>query len=106
MRNTKHTFVWSVFSCLVIATSAVQAQWYGEDVASGADIIMMDIRWPWWSESTYSANFNVATIPAGVSAYGGFAGSVETVGAEHRPNLDPEVQSAFRPGSVWSFWGA
>ncbi len=90
----------------VIAGQPVHGQWYGENVDSGADIIMMDIRWPWWSESTYSANFNIATIPGGVSAYGGFAGSVETVGDDHRPNLDPEVQSAFRPGSVWSFWGS
>ena len=106
MRNMKYANVLSALGWVIVATSTVQAQWYGEDIASGADVIMMDIRWPWWAESTYSANFNIATIPAGVSAYGGFAGSVATVGPNHRPNLDPEVQSAFRPGSVWSFWGS
>ena len=102
----KQPIVCGIFGWVIVFASVVQAQWYGEDVAAGSDIIMMDMRWPWWSETTYSANFNIATIPPGVSAYGGFAGSIETVGADHRPNLDPEVQSAFRPGSVWSFWGS
>ncbi len=100
----RHLFV------AMIAFSAVagrvDAQWYGENVDSGADVIMMDIRWPWWAESTYSANFNISTVPGGVSAYGGFAGSVETIGNDHRPNHDAEVQASFRPGSVWSFWGS
>ncbi len=96
----------SFLLAMLLLPPVAHAQWYGENVESGADIIMMDIRWPWWSESTYSANFNIGTIPPGVSAYGGFAGSVETIGPDHRPNLDPQVQSAFRPGSVWSFWGS
>ena len=102
----KPAFLLSAYCLIAWQTTNVQAQWYGENVASGADTIMMDIRWPWWSESTYSANFNIATIPGGVSAYGGFAGSIETIGPDHQPNLDPEVQSTFRPGSVWSFWGS
>jgi len=85
---------------------AAHATWYGENVERGADIMMMDIRWPWWAESTYCANWNFATVPGGVSAYGGFAGSLPTLEPDHRPNLDPEVQAAFRPGSIWSFWGS
>lgn len=68
--------------------------------------MMMDVRWPWWAESTYSANWNFGTVPDGVSAYGGFAGSVPTLEPDHRPNMDPKVQAAFRPGSIWSFWGS
>lgn len=95
-----------VLIAVIAGSTQCNAQWYGENVEPGADVIMMDIRWPWWAESTYSANFNIATVPGGVSAYGGFAGSVETIGSDHRPNLDPEVQGSFRPGSVWSFWGS
>ena len=95
-----------VLCVLVLFPSAAYATWYGENVEDGADIMMMDLRWPWWAESTYSANWNFGTTPPGVSAYGGFAGSVATVGPNHRPNLDPEVQASFRPGSVWSFWGS
>ncbi len=102
------------FSCVLVLAifsfamfpPAAHATWYGENVENGADIMMMDLRWPWWAESTYSANWNFGTTPPGVSAYGGFAGSVATVGPDHRPNLDPEVQAAFRPGSIWSFWGS
>ena len=83
-----------------------KATWYGENVEPGADIMMMDLRWPWWAESTYSANWNIASLPAGITAYGGFAGSVATIGTDHRPNLNDEIQDSFRPGSVWSFWGS
>ena len=89
-----------------LPTIASHATWYGENVEPGADIMMMDLRWPWWAESTYSANWNIASLPPGVSAYGGFAGSVATVGKDHRPNLANDVQDSFRPGSVWSFWGS
>ncbi len=85
---------------------SAQATWYGENVEKGSDIMMMDVRWPWWPESTYYANWNFGTNPTGIGGYGGFTGGVETVGANHLPNFDPDVQAAFRPGSVWSFWGA
>ena len=91
---------------LAVCSPVAHATWYGENVQRGADIMMMDVRWPWWAESTYSANWNFGTIPPGVSAYGGFAGSLPTLQPDHRPNMDPEVQAAFRPGSVWSFWGS
>ncbi|MDG1364160.1 MAG: PA14 domain-containing protein [Akkermansiaceae bacterium] len=90
----------------LLSITQARATWYGENIEEGADIMMMDLRWPWWAESTYSANWNIGTLPTGVTAYGGFAGSVATVGDDHRPNLDPEVQDSFRPGSVWSFWGS
>jgi len=89
-----------------LAATFAQATWYGENVESGADIMMMDIRWPWWAESTYSANWNFGTVPPGVSAYGGFAGSLATMEPDHRPDMDHAIQDAFRPGSIWSFWGS
>ena len=89
-----------------VAPSA-RATWYGENVEKGSDIMMMDVRWPWWPESTYFANWNFTTMPSGIGGYGGFAmGGVLTLEPDHRPNFDPEYQGALRPGSVWSFWGA
>lgn len=95
---------------LVILSSFVlmpaHATWYGENVEKGSDIMMMDVRWPWWPESTYFANWNFGTNPTGIGGYGGFTGGVKSLDPDHRPNLDPDVQAAFRPGSVWSFWGS
>ena len=90
----------------VAIAQPVCATWYGENVRKGSDIMMMDVRWPWWPESTYFANWNFGTAPTGIGGYGGFAISAPSLEPDHRPNLDPELQAALRPGSVWSFWGA
>ena len=67
---------------------------------------MMDVRWPWWPESTYFANCNFGTNPTGIGGYGGFAGgvrrSIPTIGRI----WIAAIQASFRPGSVWSFWGS
>ncbi len=105
MTVTRIHILFFVFA-LAVCPPLAHATWYGENVEAGADIMMMDIRWPWWAETTFSANWNFGTIPPGVSAYGGFAGSLPTLQPDHRPNMAPEVQAAFRPGSVWSFWGS
>lgn len=99
---------------LVIATLAlwsatstqVHATWYGENVENGSDIMMMDVSWPFWAESTYSAIWNFGTNPSGLGGYGGFAKGIPSIDPNHLPNYDPVVQAAFRPGSVWSFWGS
>lgn len=82
------------------------ATWYGENVERGADIMMMDIRYPWWSESLYNAHWNFAFDAPGFSGYGGFTMGVAALPSDFAPNRDPEVQAAWRPGSVWSFWGS
>jgi hypothetical protein len=84
---------------------ALHATWYGENVESGAEVIMMDVCWPFWPESTYSAIWNFGTNPTGIGGYGGFANGIPSVPPDHKPNMDPAVQAAFHPGSVWSFWG-
>ena len=96
----------AILLALALPAVSSKATWYGENVEPGADIMMMDLRWPWWAESTYSANWNIASLPPGITAYGGFAGSVATISKDHRPNLAADVQDSFRPGSVWSFWGS
>lgn len=90
----------------LVAVQPARATWYGENVEKGSDIMMMDVRWPWWPESTYFANFNFATSPSGIGGYGGFAIGVQSLSPNHRPNLDAEIQAGARPGSVWSFWGS
>ena len=85
--------------------SAARATWYGEGVESGADIMMMDLRWPWWPSGTYYANWNSGIKPqGGISFYAGFLGGLPD-GPGCMPNPDEKLQDAFRPGSVWSFWG-
>lgn len=96
----------SSLSLLLMLCSA-QATWFGENVEDGADIMMMDLRYPWWAESTYNAHWNFAfNAPDNFSGYGGFTMGVTSQAADHAPNFDPETQAAFRPGAVWSFWGS
>jgi hypothetical protein len=43
--------------CLFLLWLApTQATWYREHVEDGADIIMMDLRWPFWPSGSYFAN--------------------------------------------------
>ena len=102
-RSSKVTLL--AVSVLLCLSSTSKATWYGENVANGSDIMMMDVRWPWWPESTYFANFNFATNPSGVTGYAGYAIGAPTLDPDHRPDFDPKLQSSLRPGSVWSFWG-
>ena len=90
---------------LAAIPNTLRATWYGENVESGAEVMMMDVCWPFWPESTYSAIWNFGTNPTGIGGYGGFANGIPSLPPDHRPNLDPAVQAAFHPGSVWSFWG-
>jgi hypothetical protein len=89
----------------LLPNSTARATWYGEGVENGADIMMMDLRWPWWPSGTYYANWNSGIKPqGGISFYAGFLGTLPD-GPGGTPNPDEKLQQAFRPGSVWSFWG-
>lgn len=87
--------------------TGLRATWYSENVENGADIIMMDLRWPWWPPSTYYANWNSGFNPKpnNISFYAGFVAYVRD-GPGGLPNSDEHVQNSFRPGSVWTFWGS
>jgi len=52
----KRIHILSVLFALALFPPFAQATWYGENVEPGSDIMMMDIRWPWWAETTYCAN--------------------------------------------------
>jgi hypothetical protein len=92
---------------LLLAAGSARATWYRENVANGADIIMMDLRWPWWPSGTYYANWNIQfnPKPSNISFYAGFTAFVPD-GPGFLPNRDERIQASFRPGSVWSFWGS
>ena len=85
----------------------LQATWYSENVENGADLIMMDLRWPWWPSGTYYANWNSGFNPKpnNITFYAGFVAAVPD-GEGCLPNPDEKLQEAFRPGSVWTFWGS
>ena len=90
---------------LFLTQHPVQATWYKENAPGDSDIIMMDLRWPWWASGTYYANWNTGVVPnAGISFYAGFLDGVPD-GPGATPNPDQKLHDAFRPGSVWSFWG-
>ena len=84
-----------------------RATWYSENVEDGADIILMDLRWPWWPSGTYFANWNSSFNPKpnNLSFYAGFTSYVPD-GPGQTPHPDALRQDGFRPGSVWTFWGS
>ena len=92
------------FSC---QTHRAKATWYSENIQSGADIIMMDLRWPWWPSGTYYANWNSSFNPQpnNITFYAGVT-SFLADGPNATPNPDHALQSSFRPGNVWTFWGS
>jgi hypothetical protein len=92
---------------LIIMSPTARATWYSENIENGSDIIMMDLRWPWWPSGTYYANWNSGFNPKpnNISFYAGFVATVPD-GPGFLPNADDRIQGAFRPGSVWSFWGS
>ncbi len=91
---------------LFLLCQQAEATWYSENVENGADMIMMDLRWPWWPSGTYYANWNSSFNPKpnNVTFYAGFTATVPDA-AGSLPNPDENLQRAFQPGSVWSFWG-
>jgi autotransporter-associated beta strand protein len=92
-----------VLACLVLAgvlqPSLVRAEYhYFDDVKSGSDIVMKEVRWPYWNGGFYNTWFDQGwTSVEGVGEYwyNGLglpaAGSPNPVGGKHVIN--------------WSFWG-
>lgn len=91
---------------LALPPDFARATWYSENVADGADIIMMDLRWPWWPSGTYYANWNTGFNPKpnNLTFYAGIQ-SWMADGPNDAPHPDAALQRAFRPGNTWSLWG-
>lgn len=82
--------------CTLFCVLPASACWYGEKVKDGSDMVMIDILYPYWAESTYFACWNMNMYPKGGYFYAGVAGTI--------PN-DNEKET-YRPSTVWSFWPA
>ncbi len=93
-------------SALLLAAVEVGATWYNENIEAGADLVMMDLRWPWWPPATYYANWNTGFHPQpnNLSFYAGIQSRMPD-GPGSRPNPDEALQQAHRPGNTWSLWG-
>lgn len=91
----------------LVPCGTASATWYYENVEDGADIILMDLRWPWWPSGTYYANWNANFNPAPskISFYAGLTSFLPD-GPGSSPNPDEAMQKSFRPGNVWTFWGS
>jgi hypothetical protein len=105
---TLHRWTFPLLAVILLAPCPVgRATWYSENVENGAEIIMMDLRWPWWPSGTYYANWNSGFNPKpnNISFYAGFVAYAPD-GPDFLPNPDETIQTSFRPGSVWTFWGS
>lgn len=79
--------------CACVGTFSASASWYGDKVKAGADIIMIDLCYPYWPESTYFACWNLNMYPKGGYFYAGVAA-----------NAGEKTPDTYRPSTVWSFW--
>lgn len=108
-RTPRSVFCKSLYLLLVLflSLSPTQATWYREYIDDGADIIMMDLRWPFWPSGSYFANWNTSFNPKpnNITFYAGFTSYLPD-GENQKPNPESDKQDAFRPGSVWTFWGS
>lgn len=105
--SLRHWILNLVALSFLLVPKAARATWYQESVEDGADVIQMDLRWPWWPSGSYFANWNSSFNPKpnNLSFYAGMVSFVPD-GPGSTPNPDPRIQSSFRPGSVWTFWGS
>ena len=85
-----------LLSLWLLLTLPVSASWYGDEVKAGSDIIMVDLLYPYWPESTYFSCWNLDMFPKGGYFYAGVAAN-----ANDNTNLE-----TYRPSTVWSFWPA
>lgn len=85
-----------ILSLWLLLTLPVSASWYGDEVKPGSDIIMVDLLYPYWPESTYFSCWNLDMFPKGGYFYAGVAANVND-----NTNLE-----TYRPSTVWSFWPA
>ena len=89
-------FLLSLCSLWLLLTLPSSASWYGDEVKAGSDIIMVDLLYPYWPESTYFSCWNLDMFPKGGYFYAGVAANVND-----NTNLE-----TYRPSTVWSFWPA
>ena len=104
--NTGRHWIFSLAAFVLLAPGCLRATWYNENIEDGSEIVMMDLRWPWWPPGTYYANWNTGFNPKpnNLSFYAGIQSRMPD-GPGSRPNPDEALQQAHRPGNTWSLWG-
>jgi len=87
-----------LFFWLMMFSITSEATWYSFGVEDDAEIIMFDVRWPYWPHGTYFSFWNSSPYPKGGYFYGGIA----TYGSGE--NATTEEIEAANCHEVWSFW--
>jgi len=75
-----------------------KATWYSANCEAGSDILMVEVRWPYWCVGSYFALWNSSPYPQGGYFYGGIA--VYGQGEQATP---AQTEATLRH-EVWSFW--
>lgn len=96
-RNTIH-FAFTAVTFFVLSLTPIHATWYRENIEDGADIIMMDLRWPFWPSGSYFANWNSSFNPKpnNLSFYGGFTSYLADGNLKH-PTPTRRYRMRFAP---------
>ncbi len=94
--NIKWLFALAVAALLPLGRA--NATWYSANSEIGSDILMVEVRWPYWCVGSYFALWNSSPYPQGGYFYGGIA----IYGQGEQATL-AEPEAALRH-EVWSFW--
>ena len=91
-------WLFAALAAALLPLANANATWYSANSEVGPDILMVEVRWPYWCVGTYFALWNSSPYPQGGYFYGGVA----VYGKGEQATLeDPEA--ALRH-EVWSFW--
>jgi hypothetical protein len=77
---------------LVFISDTILATHYQENIRSGTDIMMKDLRWPVFDQGTYYCVWSARFVPKGVAKHS-FYGGVAVKGPKRQP------------GMFWTYWG-
>ena len=91
-------WLWAAALGALLPLGRANATWYSANSEIGSDILMVEVRWPYWCVGTYFALWNSSPYPQGGYFYGGVA--IYGKGAQASPE---EAEASLRH-EVWSFW--
>ena len=94
----KSWLAWLVLVLNPFLVTSAHAQRYRNNARAGSDIIMEEVRWPFWPQRTYFALWSYNPFPQGGYTYGGVA--ISGPGAQ----ASREAYDKVRPAQVWTFW--
>ncbi len=92
VRQISILMILAAISIVMLVPSNALATGINPNVAEGSDIVMKDMRWPFWDQGTYFCYWYVSFVPK-LKVTPTFYGGLATKGAEQLP------------GMFHSFWG-